>query len=58
MVIAEAVGFPSGGKSCQSDGRRGALASIGKGKAAEGEVGRDGSLASHGESLAKANSMD
>jgi hypothetical protein len=50
MVIEDAVGFGSGGE--------GAMASIGKGEAAEGEGGRGGALASHGRSLAKVNSID
>ena len=50
MVVAEAVGLWSGGE--------GAAASIGKGEAATGSVEGGGGLASHGESIAKVNSID
>lgn len=50
MGVAEAVGVGSGGE--------GTAASIGKGETAEGEIGRVGALASHGESIEKVNSID
>ena len=58
MVEAEAAGGRVGAEACHSDGRQGTAASIGEGEAAEGEIGRGGALASHGDSIAKVNSID
>jgi hypothetical protein len=58
MGVAEAVELGSSGETCRSDGRQGAGAFIGKGEVAEGEVGKDGALARHGQSILTVNSID